>query len=96
MKRGFLKSVWFVLTLTCDDSSRLLSDAMDRDLTRFEKLALRMHNLSCKSCKRFTKQLGFLRKSAPSAVIEDQNAGLPSEAKKRLKKTLQQASAEDE
>ena len=96
MKRGFWKTIWFVLTLTCDESSRLLSDAMDRDLARVERVALRMHNITCKSCKRFTNQLSFLRKSAPKAVIEDGNEALSADAKERLRESLKQASQEEE
>ncbi len=96
MKRGFWKSIWFVLTLTCDESSRVLSDAMDRDLTRVERIALRMHNLTCKSCKRFIDQLDFLRKSASKAVIEEGHGALSSEAKERLRETLAQASQDEE
>lgn len=96
MKRGFWKSIWYVLTLTCDESSRILSDAMDRDVTRVERTALRLHNISCKSCKRFTDQLGFLRRSAPKAVIEEKHATLTSDAKERMRESLKQAVQEDD
>ena len=94
MKRGFWKSVWFVLTLTCDESSRLLSDAMDRDLTRVERTALRMHNLTCKSCRRFIEQLEFLRRSASGAVLREHGMALPPEARDRLRESLRKASGE--
>ena len=96
MKRGFWKSIWFVLTLTCDESSHLLSDAMDRDLSRVERTALRLHNLSCRSCRRFIAQLTFLRRSASKAVIEDGRGTLSSEAKERLRESLTKASKGNE
>lgn len=96
MKRGFWRTIWYVLTLTCDESSRILSDAMDRDLSRVERVALRTHNLTCKSCKRFTDQLEFLRKSAQKAVIEDKYSSLTTDAKERMRETLKQAVQEDD
>ena len=90
-KRGFWKSIWFVLTLTCDESARLLSDAMDRDLSRVERLALYLHDLTCKSCKRFIRQIRFLRRSASRAVFEERDPSLSSDAKERLRESLRQA-----
>ena len=94
MKRGFWKSIWYVVSLTCDESSRLLSDAMDRDLTRVERTALRMHNLTCKSCKRFIEQLEFLRRAASGAVLNQNRQALSPEARNRLRESIRQASGE--
>ncbi len=94
MKRGFWKSIWYVLSLTCDESSRLLSDAMDRDLTRVERTALRMHNLTCKSCRRFIEQLEFLRRAASGAVLSQNRKALSPEARNRLRESIRQASGE--
>ncbi|MCH8979037.1 MAG: zf-HC2 domain-containing protein [Armatimonadetes bacterium] len=94
MKRGFWKSIWYIVCLTCDESSRLLSDAMDRDLTRVERTALRMHNLTCKSCKRFIDQLEFLRRAASGAVLREDRKALSPEARDRLRVSLRQASGE--
>jgi predicted anti-sigma-YlaC factor YlaD len=57
---GRLRSIRTILTLTCDDSSRLLSDDLDRSLTRSERAALRIHLLICGSCRRFRRQIRFL------------------------------------
>lgn len=94
MKRGFWKSIWYVVSLTCDESSRLLSDAMDRDLTSVERTALRMHNLTCKSCRRFIEQLEFLRRAASGAVLSQNRKALSPEARNRLRESIRQASGE--
>ncbi|HXH61890.1 MAG TPA: zf-HC2 domain-containing protein [Fimbriimonadaceae bacterium] len=95
MKRNFWQTIWFVLRLTCDESARLLSDSMDRDLTRTERTALRLHNLTCKSCKRFVRQLQFLREAAPKVAVEPGVSGIPDDAKERIRRALKDASSDE-
>ena len=54
-------NIKMILTLRCRESSRLLSDNLERPLTRSEQIALRMHLLVCQSCRRFSRQIHFLR-----------------------------------
>ncbi len=49
---------------TCKDISSLLSDSMDRPLTKRERWAVRLHLLICRHCSRFQKHLHFLHKAA--------------------------------
>lgn len=49
--------------LSCRESSRLLSDRLDRPLRLGERLALRLHLALCRACSRADKQLQFLRKA---------------------------------
>lgn len=46
--------------LSCKESTRLISDAKERQLSTKEKLALRLHILICKPCQRFSAQLDML------------------------------------
>jgi len=47
-----LSDIKMVLTLKCDESSRLLSDELDRPLRSAERIALRLHLLGCRACRR--------------------------------------------
>ncbi|MFH6974417.1 zf-HC2 domain-containing protein [Neisseria sp. 23W00296] len=47
--------------LKCRQACRLLSEAQDRRLTRRERLALAYHLFICVHCRRYRKQLAFLR-----------------------------------
>lgn len=49
--------------LSCRESSRLLSDGLDRPLRLGERLALQLHLALCRACSRADKQLHFLRKA---------------------------------
>jgi len=51
------------LNLSCREASRLLSEAMDRDLKLSERVALRYHLVICTACTRFNAQVQFLRRA---------------------------------
>lgn len=51
------------IRLSCRDATRLISEGMDRDLSFAEKLVLRLHVAICDACKRFTRQVNFMRQA---------------------------------
>lgn len=53
-----------VLTLNCDESTRLVSDGLDGELGRIERLALRMHLFTCRPCRRMRAQFLLLKQAA--------------------------------
>ena len=57
---SFFAATKMVLTLVCDESSQLMSDSLDRPLTWVERLALRLHLLICRNCRRFRRQVEFI------------------------------------
>ncbi|MDZ4655951.1 MAG: zf-HC2 domain-containing protein [Bythopirellula sp.] len=50
--------------ITCREASRLASEALDRELSRRERWALRVHTFLCRSCRRFAKQAAILHEAA--------------------------------
>lgn len=50
--------------LSCKESSRLQSQALDRRLSIAEWLSLRVHTARCGVCTRVARQLSFLRLAA--------------------------------
>lgn len=58
---NMLHDIKMVLTLSCDESSRLLSDHLERRLSRPERLALRLHLMICAPCRKFRRNLNLLR-----------------------------------
>ena len=91
---GFGQSILKVFTLTCADAAKLLSASQDLDLTRAERIALRMHLLICKACRRYRRQLAFIQEAMrkPSASVEPDESGrsLSPEARERIKNSLHQ------
>ena len=53
-----------MIGLSCKESSRLISDGLDRDLNLGQRTALRLHLLICTTCTRVKTQLAFLHRTA--------------------------------
>jgi len=49
--------------LSCKETSRLISQGLDRRLGFGERVALRLHLAICNGCRNFTKQTAFLRRA---------------------------------
>jgi len=49
--------------LSCRETTRLISQGLDRDLALGERVALRVHFLYCLGCRRANRQLAFLRRA---------------------------------
>ena len=72
--------------LICKGASQLISQSIDRALTRRERLALRFHLLICDVCKRFRKQLVIIS-AAVSRMrnsAEDPEIQMPPEVRQRI------------
>ncbi len=61
--RNLVAAIHLILTLKCEQSTRLVSESLDRDLSLLERSAVRLHYIGCWSCRRFGKQVKLLRKA---------------------------------
>lgn len=79
------------LTPKCTEVTRILSQGMDRHLSLKTRLQLRIHYLMCSFCKRYGKQLQYMRLVArefPEKASEVSSAKLSDETKAGLKEKL--------
>ena len=60
---GLYTAAKLILTLECEESTRLVSEGLDRRLTLSERWAIRLHSLACWSCRRFHRQLHFIHEA---------------------------------
>ena len=78
--------------LTCKDASRLISEGQERPLGRRERWSLRFHLWLCDNCRRFDRQMRFLRQALQSwgkrAQTDGQGPQLSPEAKDRIRQSL--------
>lgn len=85
--RHFLRLIF----MPCNGISRLVSQSLDRDLTRGEALAVRIHLLYCRACRQFRRHIAEIRKML-SAASEARGAfsdlTLSPEARARLEEML--------
>jgi hypothetical protein len=49
--------------LSCRETTRLVSQGLDRELAFGERVALRVHLAYCFGCRRASRQLHFLRRA---------------------------------
>ncbi len=59
------------MRLTCKQATALVSQGLDRQLTRWERLKLRLHLLICDACMQFVKQSAFIRRAVQRLAGED-------------------------
>jgi hypothetical protein len=78
--------------ITCRHASRLLSNRLDRPLSWFERLILRVHLLLCASCRRFGRAIEWLHHilAPPPADVR-----LPSAARERIRIALEHAARDE-
>jgi len=87
-----LVRVFIELSPNCKQATQLQSEAVERKLSILEKTGLRLHLFLCKWCRRYGKQLKFLRSAAHQCdehEISDPAQRLSPEARERIKQRLQ-------
>jgi hypothetical protein len=101
MVRKTLKNIVFILTLRCDQASRLISYSQEAPLNIAERWALSFHLLICKMCRKYKKQLKLMRDVlgrltesrlyeivASSLLTEEQSQALRSRISKKIREKL--------
>ena len=90
---GLFKAIKLILTLNCQQSSRLISDSLDRERGWAEKLAVRGHHRGCRSCRKVREQLISLNQA--TQLWSDESIGGESadwlSAKERIARALNDA-----
>ena len=78
--------------MTCKEVSQLASESLDRRLSLFEGLALRLHLFQCDMCSRYVSHLKFLQRACADADDEKLTdaAELAEEARERIRIRLSQ------
>ena len=79
------------LSPSCKKATRLQSEALDHPLGLRLRIGLRIHLLLCKWCRRYGKQIGFLRSIAPQHENHETSLApqsLRPEARDRIKQHL--------
>lgn len=89
--KAFAKAI-ALLSPNCKEASRLQSQALDRKLPWVQRFGLRIHLLLCEWCRRYGKQIRFLRDTTrehPEHLPEPGCEKLSQNARERIKQRLQ-------
>ena len=83
--------------LTCKDHAALASHCMDRKLSAWERINMKLHKWLCPPCEEIVNQFDTIRQACRSVHKEDQDVGegstkLSEEAREKLKAALKQHS----
>ena len=79
-------------TPNCAEMSKLASQALDRKLPLTLRLEMRLHYVICCWCRRYSKQLQFLRQAAPRLAERSGDRatrGLSADARQRILQSIQ-------
>lgn len=77
--------------LSCHQASQLLSQSLDRKLSRRELMGLRLHLMLCSMCRRFGQQVVGIRsllRRFRQQMEQDETVKLPTEARQRIARAL--------
>ncbi len=80
-----------LVRLRCKHATRLISQSMERPLTRGEKISLGVHLFVCKWCRRYRRQLQLMQEMIQEfASIETTHAGtrMPESARRRIEEAI--------
>ena len=86
-----IKSTFSDLNLNCREASRAQSEAMDHPLPASKAVGLKLHLLICLWCRRYGKQIRFLREAAQQQDKKQPaspTSPLSAEARERMKELL--------
>lgn len=78
--------------LSCKQASQLLSQSLDRGLSRRERLGLTLHLILCSMCRRFGRQIGLMRdmvRRSRQQIEQDEAVRLSAEAQQRIAHVLE-------
>ncbi|MEM7627305.1 MAG: hypothetical protein AAF333_17040 [Planctomycetota bacterium] len=79
-----------VLTIRCEQSSRLISDECERRLNPIERFAAALHRVNCRWCRRFRSQVAVLQALAEQPPPAP--AQLSPAARQRITRALSERS----
>ncbi len=100
--RRILKSIWYVLTLRCEEADRIRSLAQSGTTTRIERFGAWSHALVCRGCwiaRNQTEKLEALiddMRGKEPLTDASRGRGLSPEGRARLKRALDAAAQQDE
>lgn len=84
--------------MPCTEATRVISESFDRRLPWRLRAAIGVHQLSCRGCRRYRRQIEALRAALSRRLHESgdvpsiESAGLPPEVRERMRQAIRDAS----
>jgi len=78
--------------LSCREATKMMSDGLDRRLTRWQRMQLRLHVMMCSACRAYRHQLELVRALLRRRFSDDpqptEHEQLPDTARQRIRQRL--------
>jgi len=88
------RAIKLLLTLKCEESTRLVSRALDESLPSVERWAVRLHAVSCRSCRHFRQQVELIQREVAehcgghASLLTSKQTTLSTDAKARIESAI--------
>src|SRR5689334_21177953 len=95
---GPFRKAFLALSPNCKEASRLQSEAMHRALPVSQRVGLRIHLLLCNWCRRYGKNIRFLKGIVEESPAEEQcnrSHALGPDARERMTQNLSNHSKDE-
>jgi len=89
-----VKKAMGIVVPSCDETSHLISQALDENISLIQKLRIRMHLMFCKYCRNFMKQMSLIRTIMKRQAVDEKldkasrDISLSDQARKRIETQL--------
>ena len=88
-----VKKAMGIVVPSCDETSHLISQALDENISLIQKLRIRMHLMFCKYCRNFMKQMSLIRAIMKRQAVDEKSdkvgeVSLSDQARKRIETQL--------
>jgi len=80
----FARTVWYVLTLRCEEADRVRAVGRSEDLTRAERAGAWLHTMLCKSCRAARRQARKLDDLVQDMAEQPTGTALSDGARSRI------------
>lgn len=91
MQRFFFYLIWKLLP-TCKEYVPILSESLDRELSLYKKVIVKLHLTACPPCVRYLKQIKFVSEASHKCdeklLKSEPNIKLSDESRERIKNLL--------
>jgi hypothetical protein len=88
--KALARTVWYVLTLRCEEADRVRSVGRKEDLTRAERVGASIHTALCSSCRRARKHARKIQRIVDEmGEATSSGVGLSDAARARIMESIE-------
>ncbi len=92
-----LRSLWYVLTLRCEEADRVRTSVPEGQRQWHEAVGERIHSVLCSSCRHARRQIEIMKQTVEDMrASQEPGPGLSEAARERIGQRLERAAQDSE